>query len=179
MVSVTTPRTPRALPMTGVMSALPVNHRVGGSLENLMLKISSCVNNRRCLWGKLLSSMIRYRLNGTIIEYNQWKLNKIGQRLRKFHLFEIWQSPEGDSQNGGKLWTTLHMFCTCMNFFVFPLVLWLRQFPSLKSRYDKQECILHGISWSRAMETHKSDKNFKKNEILCTKWKERCSQLSP
>ena len=45
---------PRALPMTGVISALPVDHRVGGSLENLILKISSRVNDRRCLWGKLL-----------------------------------------------------------------------------------------------------------------------------
>ena len=67
MVSVTSPRTPHALPMTGVISALPVNHRVGGSLENLILKISSRVNDRRCLWGKLLSSMIRYRLNVTTI----------------------------------------------------------------------------------------------------------------
>ena len=47
--------------MTGVISALPVNHRVGGSLENLILKISSRVNDRRCLWGKLLSSMISNR----------------------------------------------------------------------------------------------------------------------
>ena len=46
MVSVTSPRTPRALPMTGVISALPDNHRVGGSLENLILKISSRVNDR-------------------------------------------------------------------------------------------------------------------------------------
>ena len=44
--------------------ALPVNHRVGGSLENFILKISSRVINRR-LWGKLLSSMIRYRLDVT------------------------------------------------------------------------------------------------------------------
>ena len=55
--------------MTGVISAHPVNHRVGGSLENLILKISSRVNDHRCLWGKLLSSMIRYRLNVTI-EYS-------------------------------------------------------------------------------------------------------------
>ena len=67
MVSVTSPRTSRAHPMTGVISALPVNHRVGGSLENLILKISSRVNDRHCLWGKLLSSMIRYRLNVTIV----------------------------------------------------------------------------------------------------------------
>ena len=66
MVSVTSPRTLRAFPMTGVISALPANHRLGGSLENLILKISSRVNARRCLWGKLLSSMIRYRLNVTI-----------------------------------------------------------------------------------------------------------------
>ena len=58
MVSVTSPRTLRAFPMTGVTSALPANHRLGGSLENLILKISSRVNARRCLWGKLLSSMI-------------------------------------------------------------------------------------------------------------------------
>ena len=59
MVSVTSLRTPRALPMTGVISALRVNHRVGGSLENLILKISSRVNDRHCLWDKLLSLMIR------------------------------------------------------------------------------------------------------------------------
>ena len=51
--------------MTGVISALPANHRLGGSLENLILKISSRVNARRCLWGKLVSSMIRYHLNVT------------------------------------------------------------------------------------------------------------------
>ena len=63
--SVTSPWTPRALSMTGVISVLPVNHRVGGSLENLILKISSRVNDCRCLWDKLLSLMIRYRLNVT------------------------------------------------------------------------------------------------------------------
>ena len=67
MVCVTSPRTPCALPMTGVILVLLVNNRVGGSLENLILKISSRVIDRRCLWGKLLSSMIRYRLNVTII----------------------------------------------------------------------------------------------------------------
>ena len=46
--------------MTGVISALPVNHRVGLSLENLILKIRSRVNDHRSLWGKLLSSMISY-----------------------------------------------------------------------------------------------------------------------
>ena len=47
-----------------------------------------------------------------------------------------------DSQNGDKLRTTLslYIFLFCLwNFPVFPL--WLRQFPSLKSRYGKQECI--------------------------------------
>ena len=63
MVSVTSPRTLRAFPMTGVISALPANHRLGGSLE----KLSSRVDARRCLWDKLLSSMIRYRLNVTIL----------------------------------------------------------------------------------------------------------------
>ena len=54
--------------MTGVISALPVNHWVGGSLENLILKIISRVNDRRCLWGKLIdSSMIRYHLNVTLV----------------------------------------------------------------------------------------------------------------
>ena len=47
---------PRALPMTGVISALSVNHRVGLSFENLILKIRSRVNDRRSLWGKLLST---------------------------------------------------------------------------------------------------------------------------
>ena len=61
MVSVTSPRTLRAFPMTGVISALLADHRLGGSLENLILKISSRVNARRCLWGKLLSSMISNR----------------------------------------------------------------------------------------------------------------------
>ena len=50
---------------TGVIAALPVNHRVGLSLESLILKIRSRVNDRRSLWGKLLSSMIRLRLNVT------------------------------------------------------------------------------------------------------------------
>ena len=52
--------------MIGVISAHPANHRLGGSLENLMLKISSRVDARRCLWGKLFSyRCIRYCLNGT------------------------------------------------------------------------------------------------------------------
>ena len=61
MVSMTSPRTLRAFPMTGVNSALPANHRLGGSLENLILKISSRVDARRCLRGKLLSLMISNR----------------------------------------------------------------------------------------------------------------------
>ena len=60
MVSVTSPWTLCVFPMTGVISALPVNHQVEGSLKNLILKISSHVNDRR-LWGKLLSSMISNR----------------------------------------------------------------------------------------------------------------------
>ena len=75
---------PRALPMTVVISARPVNHRVGLSLENLILKIKSHVNDRRSLWGKLLS-MIRLRLNVTIdIEWNHtsskpsWFLQETG-----------------------------------------------------------------------------------------------------
>ena len=44
---------PCALPMTGVISALPVNRRVGLLLKNLILKIRSRVNDRRSLWGKL------------------------------------------------------------------------------------------------------------------------------
>ena len=51
--------------MTGVISVLSVN-RMGLLLENLILKIRSRVNDRRSLWGKLLSSMIRLRLNVTI-----------------------------------------------------------------------------------------------------------------
>ena len=51
--------------MTGVISALPVNHRVGLSLGNVILKIRSRVNDCRSLWGKLLSSMIKLRLNVT------------------------------------------------------------------------------------------------------------------
>ena len=62
MVSVTSPRTLRVFPMTGVISALPANHQqLGGALENLILKISSRVDARRRLWGKLLSSMISNR----------------------------------------------------------------------------------------------------------------------
>ena len=67
MVSLTSPRTPRALPMTGVISPLPVNHRVGLLLENLILKIRRRMNDHHSLWGKLLSSMIRYHLNVTYI----------------------------------------------------------------------------------------------------------------
>ena len=72
MVSVTSKRTPCAFPITLVISALPVNHRVGGLLENLILKISSPVNDR-LVYGvrlKLLSSMIRYRLNVTNVMVN-------------------------------------------------------------------------------------------------------------
>ena len=69
MVSVTSPRTSHALPMTGVISALLVNHRVGGSLKNLILKIRSRVNDHRCLWSKPLS-MIRYRLNYSVLEFS-------------------------------------------------------------------------------------------------------------
>ena len=58
---------PRALPMTGVISALPVNHRVGLLLKNLTLKIRSHVNDRCSLWAKLVSSMIRLCLNVTIV----------------------------------------------------------------------------------------------------------------
>ena len=61
------PPPPRALPMTGVISALPVNHRVGLSFENLILKIRSRVNDHCSLWGKRLSSMIRLHLNVTLV----------------------------------------------------------------------------------------------------------------
>ena len=44
----------------------------------LALKISSSVNDRRCLWGKLLSLMIRYRLNvTTCIMYGPWSVSKL------------------------------------------------------------------------------------------------------
>ena len=58
--------------------------------------------------------IIKYALLRTTSE----SLNKIRQRIRKLQLFEILQSPEGNIQNGGKLWTTLHMFCT-WNFMFF------------------------------------------------------------
>ena len=88
MVSMTSPRTLRALPMTGVISALPVNHRVGGSLENLInWKISSRVNDRHCLWGKLLSSMIRYRLNVPYVDESLISSLKLGiEDLNLFHI---------------------------------------------------------------------------------------------
>ena len=60
------PSTARAPYSTGVIAALPVNHRVGLSLESLILKIRSHVNDGCSLWGKLLSSMIMLRLNVTI-----------------------------------------------------------------------------------------------------------------
>ena len=63
--------------MTGVISALPVNHRVGLSLENLILKIRSRVNDRHSLWGKLLSSMIRLRLNITIDFLKSMRMKEI------------------------------------------------------------------------------------------------------
>ena len=102
MVSVTSPRTPRALPMTGVISALPVNHRLGGSLEDLILKISSRVNDRRCLWGKLLSSMIRYHLNVTIVSGFHLSENILARyRIQNFLLalpmqyVSLAENPEG------------------------------------------------------------------------------------
>ena len=41
---------------TGVITVLPVNHRMGLSLESSILKIRS-VNDRHSLWGKLLLSI--------------------------------------------------------------------------------------------------------------------------
>ena len=53
----------RAPYSTGVIVALPVNHRVGLSLESSILKIRSLVNDHCSLWGRLLSSMIRLHMN--------------------------------------------------------------------------------------------------------------------
>ena len=93
MVSVTSPRTLRAFPMTGVISALPANHRLEGSLENLILKISSRVDARRCLWGKLLSSMIRYRLNVTNNTLypvsNYWTLLSSGSGMLQSYMHSL------------------------------------------------------------------------------------------
>ena len=41
----------------------------------------------------------------------------------------------------------------------------------MKSRYDKQGCILHGIIWSRAMKTHVSKENLKEwNSVYKIRW---------
>ena len=86
-------------PMTGVISALPVNHRVGGLLKNLILKIGSRVNDRRCLWGKLLSSMIRDPLNVIsiimLVVYGPWALAKKWQKVNSSccYTFSFFREP--------------------------------------------------------------------------------------
>ena len=67
---------------TVVIAALPVNHRVGLSLKSLILNIRSRVNDRRSLWSKLLSSMIRLRLNVT------FEINPPGMRHVHFQMMQ-------------------------------------------------------------------------------------------
>ena len=63
-----------------------------------------------------ISSLLYY--NVFIIENNQWKFEQ--NRAKNKEVRDLWNLAisRGDIQNGGKLWTTLHMFCT-WNFMFF------------------------------------------------------------
>ena len=101
--------------------------------------------------------IIKYSLLRTASE----SLNKIRQRIRKLQLFWNLAISRGRYSKWWQVWDN-SPYVLYMKFHVFPLLWWLRQFPSLKSRYDKQGCILHGILWSRAMKTPISKENLKR-----------------
>ena len=98
-----------------------------------------------------------------IMENKQWKFEQ--NQAKNKEVTALWNLAITIGQYS-KWWQVVdnspYMYVLYMKFHVFPLVLWLRQFPSLKSRYDKQVCILHGILWSRAMKTHVSKENLKR-----------------
>ena len=95
------------------------------------------------------------------IEINQWKFEQ--NQAKNKEGTALWNVEISRGQYS-KWWQVVDNspYVLYMKFHVFPLFWWLRQFPSLKSRYDKQGCILHGILRSRAMKTHVSKENLKR-----------------
>ena len=106
-----------------------------------------------------ISSLLYY--NVFIIENNQWKFEQ--NRGKNKEVRDLWNLAISRGRYS-KWWQVVDNspYVLYMKFHVFPLFWWLRQYPSLKSRYDKQGCILHCILWSRAMKTCVSKENFKR-----------------
>ena len=98
-----------------------------------------------------ISSLLYYNVF-MIIENNQWKFEQ--NRAKNKEVRNLW-NPAISRGRYSKWWQVVDNspYVLYMKFHVFPLFWWLRQFPSLKSIYDKQGCILHCILWSRAMKT--------------------------
>ena len=96
-----------------------------------------------------------------IIDNNQWKFEQ--NQAKNKEVTNLWNLAISRGRYS-KWWQVVDNspYVLYMKFHVFPLFWLLRQFPSLKSRYDKQGCILHGIFWSRAMKTHVSKENLKR-----------------
>ena len=121
-----------------------------------------------------ISSLLLYKV--FIIENNQWKFEQ--NQAKNKEVTALWNLAISRGRYS-KWWQVVvnSPYVLYMKFHVFPLFWWLRQFPSLKSRYDKQGCILHIMKSSH--ENTRIERKLKKNEILCTKWMESCPQLSP
>ena len=106
-----------------------------------------------------ISSLLLYKV--FIIEHNQGKFEQ--NQAKNKEVTALWNLAISRGRYS-KWWQVVDNspYVLYMKFHVFPLFWWLRQFPSLKSRYGKQGCILHGILWSRAMKTHVSKENLKR-----------------
>ena len=113
-----------------------------------------------------------------INENNQWKFEQ--NQAKNKEVTALWNLAISRGRYS-RWWQVVDNspYVLYMKFHVFPLFWWLRQFPSLTSRYDKQGCILHGMFMKSGHENTRIESKFEKNEILCTKWMESCPQLSP
>ena len=120
--------------------------------------IKSCVFQIFLLKETKTHYQIYFYYNLFIIEKNQWKFEQ--NQAKNKEVTALWNLAISRGRYS-KWWQVVDNspYVLYMKFHVFPLFWWLRQFPSLKSRYDKQGCILHGILWSRAMKTHISKEN--------------------
>ena len=143
---------------------------------SLPFDLDLCALSWTCLslrhWGRLWIDSLKLKETKThiskyfyykvfIIENNQWKFEQ--NQANNKEVTALWNLAISRGRYS-KWWQVVDNspYDLYMKFHVFPLFWWLRQFPSLKSRYDKQGCILHGILWSRAMETHVSKENLKR-----------------
>ena len=106
-----------------------------------------------------ISSLNYYKI--FIIENKQWKFEQ--NQAKNKEVTALWNLAISRGRYS-KWWQVVDNspYVLYMKFHVFPLFWWLRQFPPLKSRYDKQGCILHGILWSRAMKADVSKENLKR-----------------